>query len=352
MVASPMTPPLASDATENAARRSPTAGAVAHPRPPTVQSPGVYVQFPRHRLRYAMDIAPFAVNIPDSVLTDLKERLTRTRWPDQLPDAAPWEYGTDAAYAKGLVEYWRTRFDWRARERYLNSFPNFRANVGGMGIHFARLKGRGRNPLPIILTYGWPSTYFEELKFAGLLADPASHGADPADSFDVVVPSLPGYGFSDITRRRGVNTAVVADLWAQLMTEGLGYTRFGAHGGDWGAAVTTRLGYARPGPVAGIHITLIGAQPNPTPPESDLSEREKQFLVDRADWQDREGGYSHIQGTKHPMLAYGLNDSPAALAAWIVHHFRAWSDCGRDVERRFSKDDLLTTVTIYWVTQT
>lgn len=299
-----------------------------------------------------MDITPFAIHIPDQVLADLRDRLAHTRWPDQLPDSAPWEYGSDLAYMKELTGYWRNRFDWNARERYLNTFPNFRANVGGVGIHFAHIRSRGPSPMPIMLTHGWPSAYVEELKLAQLLADPAAHGGRPEDSFDVVVPSLPGYGFSDVTRERGMNTVRIADLWAQLMTEGLGYRRFAAHGGDWGAAVTTRLGYAHPDKVTGIHVTLVGAQPNPLPAAASLSEREKRYLAEREEWTNREAGYSHIQGTRPQTLAFGLNDSPAGLAAWIVEKFRAWSDCGGDVERRFSKDDLLTTITIYWATQT
>jgi pimeloyl-ACP methyl ester carboxylesterase len=299
-----------------------------------------------------MNIQPFTIHIPDAVLDDLRERLARTRWPDQLPDAAPWQYGTDLAFLKDLLSYWQEKFDWRAQEEHLNSFPNFRADVGGLGIHFVHLKGKGPNPLPIILTHGWPSTYFEELKVARLLADPAAHGDDPLDSFDVVVPSLPGFGFSDVTREQGVNAVRVADAWARLMTEGLGYRRFGAHGGDLGAGITTRLAYAYPDMMPGIHLTMLSAQPQPAPSPESLSASEKSFLKQREEWREQEAGYSHVHGTKPQMLAYGLNDSPAGLASWIIHHFRAWSDCDGDVERSFTKDELLTGVTIYWVTQT
>ena len=183
-----------------------------------------------------MDVQPFKIHVPEETLEDLRDRLGRTRWPDEIPDSG-WQYGANLAYMKELVEYWRTRFDWRAQEQAMNSFPHFKVDVDGLGIHFIHERGQGPNPIPIIVTHGWPGSFYEILKIIPLLADPANHGGDPADPFDVVVPSLPGYGFSDPPTQRGMDTMRVADLWTKLMTEGLGYDRFAAQGGDWGPAL-------------------------------------------------------------------------------------------------------------------
>ena len=298
-----------------------------------------------------MDIKPFKVEIPEATLEELRERLAHTRWPDEIPDSH-WDYGSNLAYVKELVEYWRTEFDWRAREEAINSFSHFRANVDGLGIHFIHQRGKGPAPLPLVITHGWPSSFVEMLKVIPLLTDPASHGGDPADSFDVVVPSMPGYGFSDRPAQRGMNVFRIADLWVRLMTEGLGYHRFGAQGGDWGAGVTSNLGLNYPDNLVGIHMTMPSATPYLGPGARELSDAERILIEQRDNWGQAEGGYGHIQQTKPQTLAYGLNDSPAGLAAWIVEKFRTWSDCDGDVERRFTKDELLTNITIYWATQT
>jgi len=299
-----------------------------------------------------MDIQPFKIQVPEAVLEDLRERLAHTRWPDEIPGSA-WDYGTNLAYHKELVEYWRTGFDWRAQEAAINRFRHFRATVGGLGIHFIHERGKGPNPLPLIITHGWPGSFFEMSKITPLLTDPGSHGGDPEDAFHVVVPSMPGYGFSDHPVSRGMHVFKIADLWAQLMTEDLGYRRFGAQGGDWGASVTAYLGFAHPDNLVGIHVTSM-TRPTPYlgPGSKALSEAEQALLKQRESWLLAEGGYSHLQGTKPQTLSYGLNDSPAGLAAWIVEKYRTWSDCSGDVERRFTKDELLTTATIYWATQT
>lgn len=300
----------------------------------------------------AVSVKPFNINVPEATLQDLRQRLARTRWPDEIPDS-DWDYGSNLAYVKELVEYWRTRFDWRKQERALNAFAHYRADVDGLGIHFIHERGRGPNPIPLIITHGWPSTFFEMHKIIPMLADPARYGGDPADSFDVIAPSLPGYGFSDNPQQRGMSYSKIGDLWAQLMTKALGYRRFGAQGGDWGAGVTARLGFAHPDSVIGIHVTSVTpAMPYRGPGSRELSERERRFLEARESWREQEGGYAHIQGTRPQTLAYGLNDSPAGLAAWIVEKFRAWSDCNGDVESVYTKDELLTNVTIYWATQT
>ena len=297
-----------------------------------------------------MDIQPFSIRIPETVLHDLNDRLARTRWPDELEGAA-WDYGSNLSYIKELADYWMKSFDWRAQEEAINALPHYRALVDGLGIHFIHQRGQGPQPFPLVITHGWPSSFVEMLKIIPLLADPGSHGGDPEDAFDVVVPSMPGYGFSDRPTDQGMTIPRIAGLWHQLMTDGLGFERFGAQGGDWGAFVTTHLGRGFPDEVAGIHITMAAGQ-NPPPPDSDLSESERAYLAQRLEWAQAEGAYGHIQGTRPQTLTYGLNDSPVGLAAWIVEKFRAWSDCGGDVESRFTKDELLSNITIYWATQT
>jgi len=248
------------------------------------------------------------------------------------------------------MAYWAGSFDWRAQERHLNSFAQFTADVGGQQVHFVHQRGRGPDPFPLVLTHGWPSTFAELLKLAPLLTDPAAHGGDARDSFDVVIPSLHGFAFSAPPAAPGAATARAwADLWAELMTESLGYRRFGAQGQDIGAAVTIALAAAHPGLVAGIHLSGVVAFP---PAGQPLSAEGQEFLDRQQRWRDAEGGYAHLQATRPQTLAAALADSPAGLAAWITEKFRAWSDCGGDVERRFTKDELLTTITLYWVTAT
>ena len=299
-----------------------------------------------------MEVRPFEISVDQSVLEDLQVRLTHTRWPDEI-SGAEWDYGSNLDYIKELVEYWRTDFDWRAQEKKLNAFHHFKSEVEGLDIHFIHERGTGPNPIPLVITHGWPSTFFEMTKIIPLLADPGSHGADPADSFDVVAPSLPGFGFSQATSERGMQVQKVADLWAKLMTENLGYPKFAAQGGDIGAGVTSRLGYAHHDKLYGVHLTSV-TRPTPYlgPGARSLTEEETAHMAQREQWSQDEGGYNHIQGTKPQTLSYGLNDSPAGLAAWIVEKYRTWSDCHGDVESSYTKDELLTTVTIYWVTGT
>jgi pimeloyl-ACP methyl ester carboxylesterase len=299
-----------------------------------------------------MDVQPFTITVPDAVLDDLRRRLAATRWPGEIPES-DWDYGSNLGYVQELVAYWRTRFDWRAQEQRLNAFQHYKATVDGLGIHFIHEKGKGPNPMPLVITHGWPGSFFEMYKIIPLLTDPGGHGGDPAEAFDVVVPSMPGYGFSDHPKQRGMHVLRVADLWARLMAEGLGYQRFGAQGGDWGASVTNYLGFAYPQHLIGIHTTSM-TRPTPYlgPGSRVLSAAEQAFMNQREAWLQAEGGYSHIQSTKPQTLSYGLNDSPVGLAAWIVEKYRTWSDCNGDVERRFTKDELLTTITLYWVTQT
>ena len=292
----------------------------------------------------------FTVDVSPEILLDLRDRLIRTRWPDQV-EGAGWDYGTELSYLKELVEYWLTQFDWAQQERLINSLPQFRANVDGLNIHFVHLRGQGPEPFPLVITHGWPSSFFEMHKIIRPLADPASFGGDSGDAFDVVVPSMPGFGFSEWPAQRGL--VRVDNFWRTLMTEVLGYRSFGAHGSDIGARVTSALGRFHPDVVSGIHIGSVDLEwPEPLPPDSHLSAAERDYLERVKRWEKEEGAYGEIQATRPQTLAYGLNDSPAGLAAWIVEKFRAWSDCHGDIESRFTKDELLTTVTIYWVTET
>lgn len=294
-------------------------------------------------------VRPFQIDVPQAVLDDLNDRLDRTRFPGEVADS-DWQYGTNLAYLKELVAYWRNEYDWRTAEAKLNELPQFMANVNGEELHFVHVRGKGPNPMPLLFSHGWPGSFWEVSKIIGPLTDPAAHGGDPADAFDVIAPSLPGYGFSPDPGHAGISPAVIADLFASLMTDVLGYRRFAAQGGDWGAVITGRLGYAHADKLIGIHMNMMGVRPftgEGTPP---LSDAEKAFLAEAERWRQGETGYQWIQGTKPQTLAYGLTDSPAGLAAWITEKFRSWSDCDGDVERRFSKDDLLTNITIYWVT--
>jgi pimeloyl-ACP methyl ester carboxylesterase len=296
-----------------------------------------------------MTRTPFQIAVPDTVLADLRRRLEATRWPDAVEDAA-WDYGSNLEYMKELVEYWRTGFDWRAQERALNRWTQYRADIDGLGLHFVYERGKGPAPLPILLSHGWPDSFVRMVKLIPRLTDPAAHGGDPKDAFDVIVPSLPGFGFSDRPTTRGFSVARIAESFAKLMRDELGITRFGAHGGDWGSAVTERLAAQSPDLLVGIHLTDIPYWSLLSVPSKELTEPEQRFLQAGRVWNRSEGAYANIQATKPQTLAFGLSDSPAGLAAWIVEKFRSWSDC--DIERCYSKDELLTNITIYWVTRT
>lgn len=298
-----------------------------------------------------MEIEPYRIAVPDSVLTDLRERLARTRFPDEIPGSG-WGYGANLDAVRDLVAYWRDRFDWRAAEERLNRFTQLRATVGGLKIHLIHERGVGPKPLPLVITHGWPGSVSEFTKIIGPLADPARYGGDPADAFHVVCPSMPGYGFSDRPREPGMDPERIAGLWAELM-RGLGYERFGAQGGDWGSMVTTYLGLRHAPQVVGIHLNMVIAfPPDPSNPVAGATEEEMPALMEMASFLKDETGYQQIQGTKPQTLAYALNDSPAGLAAWILEKFHTWSDCGGDVWTRFTRDEILTNVMFYWATET
>jgi len=294
---------------------------------------------------------PFRIDVPDGVLTDLRERLARTRLPDQI-DGAGWDYGTELGYLRELVAYWRDKFDWRAQEAALNRFAQFRTALDGVLLHFVHMRSPHPGAFPLVITHGWPGSIFEFHKVIGPLVDPPAHGGEARDAFHVVCPSIPGYGFSEPPRTRGWDARRMAEINAKLMAR-LGYGRYGAQGGDWGAIISTQNAQVDPEHCAAIHLNMVVALPpqGVADPMAGLSDVEKKAVADLFAFQKDETGYQAIQGSKPQTLGYGLNDSPAGLAAWIVEKFRTWSDCGGDVERRFTRDELLTNVTIYWVAQ-
>ncbi len=295
-----------------------------------------------------MSVEPFAIRIPQSTLDDLRDRLNSTR--SSRDDATDWDAGTSPAYLRDLLGYWRTQYDWRAQEAELNQLAHYLATMSGVTIHFVHARGRGLSPFPLILTHGYPDSFLRFRKLIPLLTDPASHGADPLDAFDVVVPSLPGYGFSDKPDKAG-GTFDIGALWRRLMTSELGYERFGAHGGDWGSTITEHLARSHSTSVAGIHLTDVPFWHSFQKPD-DPSPDEQKYLDSIAAFQMKNGAYAMIQGTRPLTLADSLNDSPVGLAAWLVGKFQRWSDCNGDVEQRFTKDELLTNIMLYWVTET
>jgi len=291
---------------------------------------------------------PFSLRVPDNAITDLRERLARTRFPDQAP-GDPWAYGTSVDYLRALIEYWCTNFDWRAQEARLNAFPQFKAPLHDIDVHFLHVPGKGPNPCPLLLMHGWPGSVFEFMDIIPRLTDPARFGGDPADAFTVVAPSLPGYGMSFRPGQKRFGIEEIADCLADLMTETLGYRRFAAQGGDWGGITASRMGYAHADKLIGIHVNLLAVRrdtnmvSNPTP-------EERTYLGELAQWLKEETGYQWIQGTRPQTLSFALTDSPAGLAAWIVEKFRVWSDCNGDVESAFTRDQLLANISLYWFT--
>ena len=301
----------------------------------------------------AAAVVPFSIDVPDAVLDDLRQRLSRARFPDEL-DGAGWTYGTPLGYLRELVAYWRDEFDWREQERQLNRFDHFKTAIDGLDVHFIHERAADPDALPLIIVHGWPSSFMQFHKVIEPLTDPAAHGGSADDAFHVVVPSIPGYGFSDKPRERGYGPARMGDIFIELMAR-LGYARYGVQGGDWGAPIIARMARADSEHVAGMHTeTCRGGPPEGVEdPTAGVPPEELERMRDRqAFFSDEERGYSAIQGSKPQTLGYGLNDSPVGQAAWIIEKFRAWSDVNGDVESKFTRDELLANVTIYWVTQT
>jgi pimeloyl-ACP methyl ester carboxylesterase len=303
----------------------------------------------------AMQIDPYEIAIADQDIDDLLRRIRATRWAPATP-ASAWQQGADPAWLRELATYWAGHFDWRAAERRLNQLPQFLADVRGHTVHFAHRRAASVAPgfeaYPLVITHGWPGSFFEFHALLDQLCDPAAFGADPADAFDVVTPSLPGFAFSPAPAHGGMSAFQVADLWAALM-RGLGYQRFGAQGGDLGAGVSIALAAHHPQAVDGIHLNFLPSSYEPAlgAAQQPLTSAEQDYLREKNDWAALEGGYAHLHATKPLTVAAALNDSPVGLAAWIGEKFRAWSDCAGDVESVFSKDDLLTNISLYWFTQ-
>jgi epoxide hydrolase len=292
-------------------------------------------------------IQPFRIEIPQADLDDLRARLARTRWPDQLPGVG-WDYGIPLEYVKELAEYWRTTYDWRVHEHRLNSFPQFTTTIDGQRVHFLHVRSPEPDALPLIITHGWPGSIAEFTEVIGPLTDPRAHGGDPADAFHLVVPSVPGYGFSGPTQDRGWNVRRIAQAWDELMRR-LGYHRYGAQGGDWGSSISRELGVMAPGHVAGVHLNML----LPWVPDdaTDLTEVERSGVQAMRRFRATGSGYSAIQSTRPQTLAYGLTDSPAGQLAWIVEKFGEWTDGGLPDEA-VDRDQLLTNVMLYWLTGT
>jgi pimeloyl-ACP methyl ester carboxylesterase len=296
---------------------------------------------------------PFRIDIPEGDLVDLRRRLQHTRWPEDFGNE-DWHYGVERSWLEEMVEYWLTTYDWRAQEAQINSLPNFKVELGGLPLHFVHVAGRGPSPLPLIATHGWPWTFWDMKDIIGPLSDPAAYGGDPADAFDVVVPSLPGYGFSTPLRRTGVDVAVIADRWKDLMVDVLGYGRFGAYGGDWGSMVTARLGHAHPDRLIGVEMSLPhipGLARGDLPPEA-WAEDEQWMRERMAETEPLIRSHIAVHTRDPQTLAYALSDSPVGTAAWLWERRRAWSDCGGDVLSVFDRDHLITTAAIYWLTGT
>jgi len=295
------------------------------------------------------DIVPFKISISDASISDLKMRLAQTRWPDQIP-GTDWRYGAKTSYIQSLCDYWANTYDWRKHESHLNEIPQFTTQIDDHTIHFLHAKSQHDNATPLLISHGWPGTIVEFLKIIGPLTDPEAHGGKAEDAFHVVCPSLPGYGFSSTTTQENVDTLAMAETFAQLMAR-LGYDKYIAQGGDWGAIITSNIGVVDADHLYGIHLNMPFGYPLTEDPNEGLTEDELADLAAMAQFDAMETGYQKIQGTKPQTLGVGLNDSPAGLCAWIAEKFHSWMDCNGDIESVISKDELLTNISVYWFTQ-
>lgn len=293
------------------------------------------------------EIKPFKINVQQQVLDDLTSRLKATRWTDE-PENAGWSYGINPGYLHDLVTYWQTSYNWRDHEAALNNLPQFKTEIDGIGIHFIHAKGKGKNARPLLLTHGWPDSFYRFYKVIPMLTDPAQYGLPDKQSFDVIIPSVPGFGFSD---KKPQSSDKTAQLWAKLMTEVLGYKSFFAAGGDIGSTISKSLANQYPELVQAIHLTDVG-YPNGQEDWAAMSAPEQEFGKFIQQWFFTEGAYALLQTTKPQTVGYALNDSPVGLAAWIIEKFHAWSGKPVNLDEHFSKDELITNVMIYWVTQT
>jgi len=291
-------------------------------------------------------VEPFRIAIPDAALQDLRDRISRTRWPEH-ETVDDWSQGVPIDYLRDLVRYWRDTYDWRAREARLNAFPQFRTQVGGIGIHGYHVRSRHAHAAPLLMTHGWPGSIVEFVNVLGPLTAPEEHGGDVADAFHVVCPSLPGYGFSDKPSQRGCGVDRIAELWDELMLL-LGYDQYFAQGGDWGAAVTTQIGVQNRGHCRGIHLNLAVAPPPPDASANPTPAEKAAFAATRH-YSAYESGYAVLQSTRPQTIGYALADSPVAQCAWIIEKFKTWTDCGDAPETAISRDELLDNVMLYWL---
>ena len=292
------------------------------------------------------NVAPFRIDVPQADLDDLRDRLARTRWPDQLPGVG-WDYGIPLEYVRELASYWRDDYDWRVHEARLNGFDQFVTTIDGARVHFLHVRSAAAGAMPLIITHGWPGSVVEFMNVIGPLTDPAAFGGSPGDAFHLVVPSIPGYGFSGVTVERSWDVRRVAGAWAVLM-ERLGYQRYGAQGGDWGSSISRELGRLVPSRLAGVHLNTLFPYVRDEP--ADLTPTERARLEALREFQATGSGYFTLQSTKPQTLAYGLTDSPAGQLAWIAEKFGAWTDGG--LPGAVDRDQLLTNVTLYWLTGT
>ena len=293
-------------------------------------------------------IEPFTIAVTDDVLDDLRRRLRATRWPEREA-VSDWSQGIPLDYVQTVCHYWAEEYDWRAREAALNRFAQFRTTIDGLGIHFIHVRSPHANALPLVLTHGWPGSIVEFAKVIGPLSDPVAHGGDAADAFDVVCPALPGYGFSDKPTTTGWGVGHIADAWAQLMAR-LGYDRYGAQGGDWGSAVTTAIGATHGDHCIGIHVNMASARPGASAMTGEPTPEEAEAIAALEHYQRWDSGYSKEQSTRPQTVGYGLTDSPAGQAAWILEKFWAWTDCDGHPENALTRDELLDNLMLYWVT--
>ena len=294
---------------------------------------------------------PFTIDIPQADLDDMRRRVAATRWAPEIPGDG-WKYGVDRTWLQSMARTWVDEYDWRVHERAMNAYPNYLVEIDGIPIHFLHVKGKGPNPKPLIITHGWPWTFWDMKGLIGPLTDPASHGGDPANSYDVVIPSLPGFAFSNPLQTHGVNVRKVGELWVKLMRDCLGYDRFGAYGGDWGAFVTSELGHSHSEHLLGVYMSLPivpGVNRKELGPEA-YGEEDKWMIARTAEVEPLIRSHVTVHMLDPQTLAYALADSPIGTAAWIWERRRAWSDCDGDVETVFSRDELITLASMYWLT--
>ena len=291
-------------------------------------------------------VEPFRISTPDAALEDLRRRLRATRWPER-ETVDDWSQGIPLAYVQDVCGYWAEKYDWRAREERLNRFAQWQTRIDGLGIHFVHVRSPHADALPLVITHGWPGSIVEFQKVIDPLVNPTAHGGEARDAFHVVCPSLPGYAFSEKPARAGWTTQRIGKAWSELMAR-LGYGRYVAQGGDWGAMVTTWIGIEDPEHCAAIHLNMPIAPPDPAT-MNDLTEREKSALAGMQHYQEWDSGYSKQQSTRPQTVGYGLVDSPAGQAAWILEKFWAWTDCNGHPENVLSRDELLDNVMLYWL---